>query len=127
LLSVSTASIALFFSVILRNAMSTSFFINILHNSQNSSLNADPYWVFHNLTVFLWYGRLVQTPVGGPNIPCNILNENIEMEQCLHYTCAYIGANSWKNEILCILSFSMFYYSFQRLVPISCISPPPDI
>lgn len=105
--------------------------IIILHNSQNSSLNADPYRVFHNLLLFVWYWRLVQTPVGGSNIPCNILYENNEMEECLYYTicytCAYIGANSRKSEILCIFSFYVFYDTFQRLVLSSCIRLPPDI
>jgi hypothetical protein len=112
--SVSTASIALLFSVILRNALSLSAFIIILHNSKKLSFNADPYRVFQNLIVFQWYWRLVQTPVGGPDIPCNILCENNEMEGFLHYTipytCAYIGANFWKNEIPCIFLFYMFYY-----------------
>ena len=131
MLCAATASVAIFFSITLRNAMYTSSFIIRLHNSQNSSINTDPYRVFHNLIVFLLYCRHVQTSVGSPNFPSRFPYENNEMEECLHctvlYTCAYVGANIWKNIIICVFSFYVFYYAFQRLVLSSYLRFPPDI
>jgi hypothetical protein len=107
-----------FSSITIRNAMSTSSFIIKFHNSQNSSLNAHPYRVLHNLFVFLLYWRLVKTPVDSPHFLWNVLYEHKEMETFLHYTItytrAYIGDNICKKKILCIFSFYVFCRIFQH-------------
>jgi hypothetical protein len=109
---------SLFASIILRNAMSTSWFVIKVHSSRNVSCNADPYLVLYNLILFLLYATLVKTSVGSPHFPCNILCESKKIEKFLHYTLtyararAYTGAKVWKKKIVCVFSFYVFVAYF---------------